>query len=149
MSFPATALPRPRLVNVAVSIALCMSVAGVAMMFFFLPSLIAYMQAQGLPAEALSQGIMLGSAAAGLLFTAVMCFFIARGNNVVRWIWSAFAAYGLISAIGGMGMAFGISTLYGVLGISLQVLSITSVVLLFMPVSSAWFKAVKLAKTAT
>ena len=149
MSFPSSALPRPRLVNVALSIALCMSAAGGVMMFFYLPSLTAYIQAQGLPTEALSQGIMMGGAAAAVLFTAVMCFFIARGSNVVRWIWAVFAAYGLVSAVGGMGMTFSISILFGVLGITLQVLSITSAVLLFMPVSSAWFKAVKLAKTAS
>ncbi len=149
MSIAASSLPRPGLVNMAISLAMAVSLAGIVVLFFFLPNMIAHLQAQGLPTEALSGAIMYGGAAAGVLFVGILCFFIARGNNVVRWVWAVFTAYGLISAIGGMGMTFGISPLFGVIGIALQLLSIISVVLLFMPVSTAWFKAVKQAKLAS
>jgi hypothetical protein len=143
-----TALPRPRLVNVAILIALGISLAGVVSLFLFMPSLIAHMQAQGLPTEGFNNGLMYGGSIAGVLFTAVICFFISRGNNAVRWVWAVFTAYGLVSAIGGMGMTFSISTTFGLIGITLQLLAITSAVLLFVPVSTAWFRAVKQASRA-
>ena len=149
MSIATSSLPRPGLVNMAISLAMAVSLAGVVVLFFFLPNMMAHMQAQGLPTEAISGGVMYGAALAGVLFVGILCFFIARGNNVVRWVWAVFSVYGFISALGGMGMTFGISPLFGVIGIALQLLSIISVVLLFMPVSTAWFKAVKQAKLAS
>jgi hypothetical protein len=146
MSISATTLPRPRLVNAAILIALVVSLAGVVVLFWFMPNLIAHMKAQGLPIEELQSGVMYGGAIGGVLLTAVLCFFIARGNNVVRWVWAVFTAYGLVSAIGGIGTTFSISPLFGIIGLALQLLAMTSVVLLFMPVSTAWFNTVKHAR---
>ncbi len=148
MNFLAVPLPRPRPVKWALWLALATSLVGVLNLFLFMPSLLAYFQAQGLPAESLNSGILYGSALVSLGLTVLFCFFMARGNNVVRWIWMVFAAYGLLSGLGNVGMAFAISLVFGILALGLQLATLSSVVLLFLPVSSGWFKAVKQARSA-
>jgi len=149
MSNLASPTSRPRFVNAAMLIAVAVSLAGVVNMFLFMPSLMAYMQAQGLQAEALSSGVMYGAAIGSAVLTVVFCFFIARASNVARWIWAVFTAYGALSALGSISATFAISVLFGVVGMVLQMLAVASVVLLFMPVSNAWFKTVKQAKAAS
>lgn len=149
MNFLAVPLPRPRPVKWALWLALASSLAGALSFFLFLPDVLTYLQAQGLPAESLNAGILYGSTLVSLGLTVLLCFLMARGNNVVRWIWTVFATYGLLSGLGNVGMAFAISPVFGILGLGLQLATLASVVLLFLPVSSGWFKAVKQAGSAT
>ena len=48
MSLAASSFPRPGLVNMAISLALAVSLASVVVLFFFLPNMMAHLQAQGL-----------------------------------------------------------------------------------------------------
>lgn len=147
MSTSLPSLPRPRLVNLSMMLALFSALAGAASLFMVMPKMMENLGEQGLPVDELGSGILYGGAIGGVVMVAIFCFFIARGSNVARWVWALFAAYGAVSAPGSIATALNISTLFAGVGIVLQLLSIASTVLLFMPESGAWFKAVKLART--
>lgn len=146
MDVPMSSLSRPRFVNWAMIIALGVTVIGAVNLSLFVPQMKAYLGAQGIPVEEIGNGMLYGSAMGSMVLVAIFCFFIARGSNVARWIWTVFAAYGAVSAVGNLGMIFQISLVYAIVAIALQLMFIAATVLLFMPESGAWFKATKLAR---
>ena len=143
MSFLSAPIPRPRIVNLSLIVTLSASLLGFVNFFFYLPALMAHLKAQGLPAEALSSGMMIGGGIFGVALTGVACFFIARGSNTARWIWACFSIYGVLSALSNIRMAISVSPVLGPLGITITLVSTACVVMLFLPEASAWFRAIK------
>jgi hypothetical protein len=142
----ATVPTRPWSVNGAILIALAVSVIGSGALLLFWPDVTEHLQQQGMLAD-LDDGFVYAGIVGGVILVAVLCFFLGRGSDVARWSWALLTAYGVVAALGSAELVLASAPLYGLIGAALQLLAIVSVVLLFLPGSAAWFKAMKPAAT--
>lgn len=138
---------RPNTVTLAVALAIAVTVIGGINSYFFTQTSMAEFQAQGLDME--SSGMMLVlSALAGLALMALLAFFILRGGNIARWIYTVFSVIGVLSSLLNFSIMLSIAPISGAIAIVSQLVVVGTIVLLFLPKSAQWFEQIKQAKQA-
>ncbi|NHZ34157.1 hypothetical protein [Massilia rubra] len=140
---PVAIPPRPRTISLAVALFLLNAVLGMILTVIYLPDMFAMQNA--LLGEGLMKKLAFGGLVFGIVLMLVVLYFIARGSNVARWIWTAIAVFGFLNAYTTLRMAFAISSAYGALTTFSQLVSLAGTILLFLPVSNQWIRQVRLA----
>lgn len=90
--------------------------------------------------QGVGTGMVLGIQGVTIALYLLLIWFITRkGSPVAKWIYVVFAALGLVVGLLGIGQAFAMGTLSGVLSIIGYVLAVVTIWLLFRPDAKAWF----------
>ncbi len=97
-----------------------------------------------LNAQVAQQGVgpsmVLGIQGVTIALYLLLIWFISRkGSPVAKWIYVVLAGLGLVAGLAGIGQAFALGTLNGILSILGYVLAAVTIWLLFRPDSKAWF----------
>ena len=74
-----------------------------------------------------------------LLYLLLIYFIARRGSPVAKWIYVVLAGLGLVLGAVGIGQAFELGTLSGVISIVQLIITAATLWLLFRPDSKAWF----------
>ncbi|NHZ87841.1 hypothetical protein F2P45_02165 [Massilia sp. CCM 8733] len=141
---PVAIPPRPRTISLALALFVLNALLGMVLTVLYLPDVFATQNA--VLGEGMMKNLAYGGIAFGIILMVIMLYYIARGSNVARWIWTAMAVLGFLNAYAALKMAFVISPTYGALLSLSQLLSLAGTILLFVPASSAWIRAVTLAR---
>ncbi len=140
---------RPQTIIRSIQLLLLSFVVGSINAYFVFPALMEQLRASGLGEDAIpSNTVLWVGLLVGMVLNAVLLSFVWRGSNVARWILALFTAYGLFSGLGALEQykSIGMSALAA--GVVAHLLAVAAVVVLFLPISSAWFKAVAARKSA-
>ncbi|RSZ59652.1 hypothetical protein HF313_12940 [Massilia atriviolacea] len=141
---PVTLPPRARTVTVAVGLLLLNAVAGMVLGVIYMPEVLA---TQNVPlGDGWMKNVVYGGIAFGIVLMLVLMYFIARGSNVARWIWLVMSVIGFLNAYSAVKTAFVISPLYGTLATISQLIALAGTILLFVPASNQWMRAVAQAR---
>lgn len=87
--------------------------------------------------------LVVGASVAILALIAIVIFCIGRGYRWARFVYLALTVYGYLDVTGYLRASFAQGTTYGVLMILQFVCDLVALVLLFLPVSNAWFKVAR------
>ena len=140
-----TSIPRPASLNKGLMITIVLAAVGYLNSFFAQSSMKEVMLRQGLPPEAVAQsgGMGVGMLIFSLLITGTLLFYIAKGFNVARVIWTVLGVLGVLMSVFSIGLLFSVSTFVGLLAVVGMVGNLIGIVFMWMRDSSQWFAQMK------
>jgi uncharacterized membrane protein len=74
-----------------------------------------------------------------VLYLLLIWFISRKGSPIAKWIYVVLAGIGLVASLTGIGQAFAMGTVSGVISIASTVLTLVTIWLLFRPDAKAWF----------
>lgn len=92
------------------------------------------------PVDELYPTLMFGFLALILGLIVFLLIMISRGHNWARIVYTVLAALGIVMAFFDLPASFQLAWYYGVLYLLTTLLDVATVILLFLPLSNAWFR---------